>query len=135
MSGGVPEELVETFSAKPVMSHDGERIAYFYMDDDRWRIRIIPADGGKILQSLDLPASVAERVMRWSPDGEALYYVSTVGDVGNIWSLPLDGASPQPLTNFKSHLLEDFTLSPDGERFAFVRGMEIRDVVLLNNFR
>ncbi len=135
LSGGVPEELVETFSAKPVMSHDGERIAYFYMDDDRWRIRIIPADGGKILQSLDLPASVAERVMRWSPDGEALYYVSTVGDVGNIWSLPLDGASPQPLTNFKSHLLEDFTLSPDGERFAFVRGMEIRDVVLLNNFR
>ncbi len=135
LSGGAPEQLIETYSARPVMSRDGKRLAYFYMSDGRWRIGIIPADGGKILQSLDVPGSVAERVMRWSPDGEAMYYVSTVGDVGNIWSLPLDGTPPQPMTNFKSHRLEDFTLSPDGERFAITRGTESRDVVLLNNVK
>lgn len=135
LSGGAPEQLLETFSTKPAISHDGKRIAYFYMEDRRWRIGIIPADGGQRLQSLDLPGPVAERVMRWAPDDKALYYVSTVGDVGNLWSLPLDGAQPQQLTNFKSHLLEDFTLSPDGQQFAFTRGTESRDVVLITGFR
>jgi hypothetical protein len=55
--------------------------------------------------------------------------------VGDVWSLSLDGTPPQRLTNFTSHLLGDFTLSPDGERFAFTRGTESRDVVLLNNFK
>ncbi|MCM3869218.1 MAG: winged helix-turn-helix domain-containing protein [Pyrinomonadaceae bacterium] len=135
LSGSEQEQLVETFSSKPAISHDGERIAYFYMEDRRWRIGIIPSGGGKKLQSLDLPASVAERVMRWSPDGKALYYVSIVGDVGNVWSLPLDGKPPQALTNFTSHLLEDFTLSPDGQQVAFTRTTESRDVVLITGFR
>lgn len=135
VSGGTPQQLVETFSSKPAMSHDGKRIAYIYMDADRWRIGVISSDGGKILQSLDLPASMIDHLIRWAPDGEALYYISTVGDVGNVWSLPLNGAPPQQLTNFTSHLLGDFILSPDGERFAFTRGTETRDVVLLNNFR
>jgi tricorn protease-like protein len=64
-----------------------------------------------------------------------LYYISTIGDVGNLWSLPLDGSPPQQLTNFKSHQLGNFILSPDGERVAFWRGTESRDVVLLSNFR
>lgn len=135
MSGGPPEQLVESFATKPAMSQDGKRIAFIYMDADKWRIGIIPADGGKTLQSLDLPATMIEHLIRWAPDGQALYYVSTVGDVGNVWSLPLDGAPPQQLTNFKSHLLGDFALSTDGEHFAFTRGTESRDVVLLNAFR
>jgi TolB protein len=135
LSGGAPEQLVETFATKPAMSQDGERIAYIYMDADKWRVGIIPSDGGKILQSLDLPPTVIEHLIQWAPDGKALYYISTVADVGNIWSLPLDGSAPRQLTSFKSHLLGDFMLSPDGERVAFTRGTESRDVVLLSNFR
>jgi Tol biopolymer transport system component/DNA-binding winged helix-turn-helix (wHTH) protein len=135
LSGGAPEQLVQTFATKPAMSQDGKRIAYIYMDADKWRIGIITADSGKKLQSLDLPATVIEHLIRWAPDGDALYFISTVGDVGNVWSLPLDGTPPQQLTNFTSHLLGDFILSPDGQRIAFTRGMESRDVVILNNSR
>ena len=85
-----------------------------------------PGRRGKILQRLDLPPTVIEHLIRWAPEGEALYYISTVGDVGNVWSLPLDGTPPQQLTNFTSHLLADFILSPDGQLFAFTRGTESR---------
>jgi len=135
LSGGAPEQLGKMFATKPAISPDGKRIAFIYMDADKWRIGIITADGGKILQRLDLPPTVIEHLIRWAPDGEALYYVSTFGDVGNVWSLPLDGTPPQQLTNFTSHLLADFILSPDGQRFAFTRGTESRDVVILNNSR
>jgi Tol biopolymer transport system component/DNA-binding winged helix-turn-helix (wHTH) protein len=134
LSGGASEPLVDTFSAKPAISNDGKRIAYFYMDDSKWRIGIIPAGGGHMLQSLDLPTSVAERVMRWSPDGESLYYVSTIGDVGNVWALPLNGKPPRRVTQFTSQLVEDFTVSPNGGQFAFARSTAIRDAVLLRNF-
>ncbi len=135
LSGGAPEQLVDTFATKPALSQDGKRIAYIYMDADKWRIGIIPADGGKVLQRLDLPATVIEHLIRWAPDGEALYYISTVGDVGNVWSLPLNGTPPQQLTSFTTQLLGDFVLSPDGQRFAFTRGSESRDVVILDNSR
>jgi Tol biopolymer transport system component len=135
LNGGAPEQLVDTFATKPALSQDGKRIAYIYMDADRWRIGIVPADGGKILQRLDLPPTVIEHLIRWSPDGEALYYISTIGDVGNVWSLPLAGTPPKQLTSFTSQLLGDFVLSPDGQRFAFTRGSESRDVVLLDNSR
>lgn len=135
LNGDAPEQLVDTFATKPSLSQDGKRIAYIYMDADRWRIGIVPADGGKILQRLDLPPTVIEHLIRWSPDGEALYYISTIGDVGNVWSLPLDGTPPKQLTTFTSQLLGDFVLSPDGQRFAFTRGSESRDVVILDNSR
>lgn len=44
--------------------------------------------------------------MRWSPDGQALYYVTTVGNVDNVWLLPLDGAPAS------------------GERAAFIKEKE-----------
>ena len=133
LDGGPPEPLVETFSSKPAISNDGRRVAYFYMTDDVWRVGISAARGGKVLQHLDLPASVTERVMRWSADDELLYYVSTVGDVGNLWALPLNGTRPQRVTHFTSHLLEDFVSLRGIEEFAFARRTETRDVVLFTS--
>lgn len=135
LGGGIPEPLIETFATKPVLSNDGTRLAYFFMDEVKWRIGVIPAGGGGMLQSLDVPVSVTERVLRWSPDDDALYYISTIGDVGNVWSLPLDGAPPRPVTTFTSHVLEDFTFSPDRKQLALTRGTTRRDVVLLGNVR
>jgi Tol biopolymer transport system component/DNA-binding winged helix-turn-helix (wHTH) protein len=135
LSGGTPEPLVDTFSSKPVVSNDGERIAYFYLDDDKWRIGILSARDRTILQRLDLPASVAERVMRWAPDDQALYYVNTVGNVGNVWSLPLDGAPAWQLTRFTSQRVEDFQWSPDRHHLSVIRRIESRDAVLLNDVR
>jgi len=135
LNGGTPEQLVDTFSSKPAISNDGERIAYFYMDNEKWQIGIISARDRVKLQSLDLPPAVAERVMRWSPDDRSLYYVNTVGNVGNVWSLPLDGAPARQVTRFTSQRVEDFNLSTANHQLTVIRRIESRDAVLISDRR
>jgi len=134
LGGGVPEPLVDTFSSKPAFSSDGSRLAYFYLTGERWRIGIVPTAGGRLLQDIDVPSGVTERLMRWSPDDRGLYYVSVVGNVGNLWILPLDGAPPRRVTRFLSHRLEDFVLDQHGA-LVLARSTEARDVVLLQSVR
>jgi Tol biopolymer transport system component len=131
LTGGAAQPLIRTFATKPVVSNDGARVAYFYMDEDRWRIAIAAASSGATLQTLDVPEGVTERVMRWAPDDRALLYVATAGDIGNVWTLPLDGGHPTPVTRFTSHLMNDFTFSADGKQVVFARTSARRDAVLL----
>ena len=105
------------------------------MADDKWRLGIISPDGGAPLQSLDVPANLKENVVRWSPDNQSLFYISTVGSVGNIRSLPLDGSQTQPLTHFKSHSIDSFAFSPDNKRLAVASSLTVSDVVLITDER
>ena len=132
IEGGEPVQLTDFYAKWNAISNDG-RISYFYMDDGKWRLGIIPREGGRVLQFLDVPVTLNESPVRWSADDSALIYISTVGNVGNIQSLPLDGSQPYPLTNFKSHGLESFALSPDHKQLAVVRVSRVSDVVLIRN--
>ena len=73
--------------------------------------------------------------VRWSPDGTSIHYVDEQGGVGNLWSQPLDGGPPQPVTRFTTDLMTHFAWSFDGSRLAAARGERRHDVVLLENFR
>lgn len=68
--------------------------------------------------------------MRWSPDGSALDYIDTKGDVSNLWRLPVNGGQPKKLTNWNSDLLFLFAWSPDGKQLAAARGSFATDLVL-----
>lgn len=131
LAGGAPIRLTDFRAKRHAISNDGSRISYFHMAEDKWCIGIISSDGEPMLQRLDVPATLRELVVHWSPDDQGLFYISTVGNVGNVWLLPLDGAEPKPVTNFKSHLLEDFAWSPDGKLLAAVRNTHLSDVVLI----
>ena len=133
LAGGAPIRLTDFRAKYHAISNDGSRISYFFMAEDKWRIGMISSDGGPMLRRLDVPATLRELVVRWSPDDQGLFYVSTVGNIGNVWFLPLDGAEPKPVTNFKSHLLEDFAWSPDGKLLAAVRNTRLSDVVLIES--
>ena len=135
LAGGESVQLTE-FSAKwNAVSTDGSRISYFFMDEGKWRVGIISSEGGSILQRLDVPANLKESVIRWSPDGQSLFYINTVGSIGNIWSLPLDGSQIKPLTNFKSHSIDNFAFSPDKKRLAVARSSTFSNVVLIKDSR
>ncbi len=135
IAGGEPVQLTE-FSAKwNAVSNDGRRISYFFMADDKWRFGIISSEGGSLLQRLDVPSTLKENVIRWSADDQSLFYISRVGSVGNIRSLPLNGSEAKALTNFKSHSIDSFAFSPDKKRLAIARSSTFSDVVLINNAR
>ena len=52
--------------------------------------------------------------LRWSPDNQALTYVVKINSVANIWSQPLAGGDPVPLTDWKSDAIYGFDWAKDG---------------------
>ena len=130
--GGEPVQLTDFYAKWNAISNDGNRISYFFMAEDKWRIGIIGAEGSAIQQRLDVPASLKESEIRWSPDDRSLFYIGTIGNVGNIWNLPLEGGETKQITNFKTHYLEDFAWSPDGTKLAVSRSSTVSDAILIN---
>ena len=64
------------------------------------------------------------------PDGRAICY----RDLSNgIWRQNLSGEAPSRLAGFPDEKSYTFAWSRDGKSFAFVRGREIGDVVLLKD--
>ena len=96
------------------------------------KLAVIAIAGGVLLKVFDLPAGVTFRYgTRWTPDGAAVAYRDWVN---GIWSQPIDGGPPQRLPGLPEEKLFAYSWSPDGKQFAFTRGSEIRDVVVMHNF-
>ncbi|MBP6001861.1 MAG: serine/threonine-protein kinase [Pyrinomonadaceae bacterium] len=132
IDGGTPVQLTDNESSNPVFSPDGKQFACIWWDDpnSQPKIAIIPSTGGKPVKTLTL--SSRGYGLRWMPDGRSIAYIVDNGNVGNIWSQPIDGGTPKQITNFTSERMGSFDLSPDGKQFVFMRGTETRDVVLIS---
>jgi Tol biopolymer transport system component len=119
-----------------VASPDGMHLAVdtWYEAEGRWRVDIVPVDGGDPIQTLDL---LYEDSLTWSPDGSALLYHHRVAGVGNVWSMPLGGGEPEQLTHFEEagNSIGGLVMSPDGKTLVVGAGRTTQDIVLLENFR
>ena len=133
LTGGESAPLTDFRAKWAAISTDANRVSYLQMADNKWRMGVISVEGSAMQQRVDVPADLAESTIYWSLDNQALFYIAAVGSVGNIKSLPLNGSPAKPLTNFTSHLLADFSLSPDGKRLAVTRTLSLSDVVLIEN--
>jgi Tol biopolymer transport system component len=133
VSGGEPVKLTDFRAKWGAISTDGKQISFFQMKDDKWQICLIGADGGAISNRIDVPPIQRENTIRWSPDNRNLQFIGVNGNVGNIWSLPLDGSPPKQETNFDSHWLDDFLPSPDKKKFALARRLSVSDMILISN--
>src|SRR5262249_25029404 len=107
---------------------------YLKMNETRRRVEaaLIPFAGGepiKVFPNMPVPDYL---LLRWSPDGQALHYIYTIDGASNIWSQPLDGSSPRPITHFKTDTIFRFAWSLDGKTLALDRGATISDVVLFH---
>jgi serine/threonine protein kinase/Tol biopolymer transport system component len=133
--GGPPVQI--TFAGiilRPVVSPDRTKIACTFRTDesDRWKIAILPFDGGEPLQTFALPYPY-NQIIRWTPDSRAITYLDKVNGVHNLWRQPIDGSAPTQITNFDSDLIMQYGwLTP--EELIMARGGRRRDIVLLRNF-
>jgi Tol biopolymer transport system component len=137
IDGGQPVQLTDYWTVLPTISPDGKLIAAGYLDEQQMaHLAIIPSLGGRPTRLLAF-ASAADAVVGfgWTPDSSALVYAQKRNGVSNVWSQPINGDSPKPLTNFKSDLIFRFALSPDGRQLVLARGTQTRDVVLIRDFR
>jgi eukaryotic-like serine/threonine-protein kinase len=137
IDGGEPIQLTRQTSLYPAVSPDGKVIACYYQDEQTKRmvIAMIPFTGGdpvKLFKEMPLPDS---GILRWTPDGRSLTYILTRDGVSNIWLQPLEGGQPKQLTNFKEDQIFRLAWSREGKYLAFDRGITIKDIILISDFR
>jgi Tol biopolymer transport system component len=140
IEGGPSLPAIETFAMRPEVSPDGKYVAYFYMEEaeragTQWRIGVASLEDGSLVKFFRIAATARVRRVRWTPDGEALTYVNTVGGAANVWRQPFAGGAPRRITNFGAGQIETFAWSPAGKYLAVERPTLISDVALLSDFR
>jgi Tol biopolymer transport system component/DNA-binding winged helix-turn-helix (wHTH) protein len=137
--GGRAIELNDRLWMWPAISPDGKWIAGFYADKrlstqtEADSLAVISSDGGRPSKVIPMPPSVSVSAIRWSRDGRQLTYVDDGKDGDNIWSQPLSGGAPHQVTHFRGASLFDFDWSPDGKQLVFAQGIQVRDVVLIQD--
>jgi Tol biopolymer transport system component/DNA-binding winged helix-turn-helix (wHTH) protein len=124
IEGGASEKVSDATVAYPSISADGRSIVAGLGT----RLVIFPIHGGAPAREFELTRfGTPTGNTRWSPDGKAIAY----RDRGyGYWLQPLDGSEPQRMKDLPKEKFYNFAWSKDGKQFAFVRGQEIRDVVL-----
>jgi eukaryotic-like serine/threonine-protein kinase len=132
LDGGEPVQLTDYYAIRPAISPDGSRVAFFYIAKEKWSIGIVSSDGGAIEQNFEVPDGLLERLLRWSPDGQSLFYIANKGNVGNVWSLPLDSQLPKQVTKFDSQLLVNFVPAQSGKKSILTRTVKLSDMVILS---
>jgi Tol biopolymer transport system component/DNA-binding winged helix-turn-helix (wHTH) protein len=128
--GGEPIRITEKSAEWARFSPDGKMIAYGFNADGKTKIAVISSEGGEPFKSFDVPRTANLRLgIHWTPDGAGVTYRDWAN---GIWKQPLDGGEPQRLEGLPAEKLYAYGWSRDGKQFAFSRGTEIRDVVLIN---
>ncbi len=75
--------------------------------------------------------SLSARKIRWTIDSKNIAYATEINQAANVWLQPTAGGEPRRLTNFSTEQIFDFGWSPDGKRFAVIRGAWNNEVLLL----
>ena len=133
-SGGDPALVADNLD-RGIVSPDGTLIAGVLATADRAQaIAVVPVAGGPpvyISPTVGFPTGSSS--MTWSPDGRSVLYNTT--ERMNVWSQAIAGGPPEKITSFTDETIFRFALSRNGKQLALVRGRQIRDALLISNFR
>jgi Tol biopolymer transport system component len=137
LKGGAAVQLTDVDSISPVISPDGKLVAYFIREKDKpLRLGVISIDGGQPIKTFELPNTASSGPgLAWNKAGNGILFVNTLGTTSNIWTQPMDGTKPTPLTTFKEFQIAAFALNAEGTRLAIARGSRNQNVVLLKTLR
>lgn len=130
IDGSTPEILNDKETSWLSFSPDSKYFAASYKTD-KYRLAIFEAATNQIIRQFDLPKNATMSIgSRWSPDSRAVAYRDRND---GYWLQAIEGGEPQKMEGLPKEKFYNFAWSKDGQQFAFVRGQEIRDVVLIRN--
>jgi len=134
IEGGAPVRLTDKSAFWPWVSPDNKWVACEYAaSPGETQLAIIPSAGGPPAKIFKVAPSANFRYgIRWTPDGQAVTYRDWVS---GIWRQPIDGGAPERIPGLPQEKIFPYAWSRDGKLFAFTRGTEIRDVVLISDSR
>ena len=136
IDGGESVRVIDGPADCPKVSPDGKLLACAYFDravSPHTQLAILSMDDFKLLYHFDLaPHATFNNGLHWSPDGSAVIYRNFLG---GLWRQPLTGGTSEKLAGAPDKRIYYFDWSRDGKQFAMAYGDEIRDAVLITNFR
>ncbi len=133
IDGGDPVRLIEGNAGIPVVSPDGQTIAYLDSPEGHTpRVTVMPFAGGPAIKTFDIPKTYT---LRWTPDSREILFSKPEGGIANIWRQPLSGGKPTQVTRFNSDQILDFDLSRDGSQIALTHLRLDSDVMLIRDVR
>jgi Tol biopolymer transport system component len=133
--GGNAVQLTDVDSISPIISGDGKLVAYFINEKGKaLRLGVTSIDGGTPLKTIELPSTTFSGAgIAWNKTNKGVLFVNTLGTTSNVWTQPIDGSKPTPLTAFREFQIAAFALNAEGTRLAVARGSRNRNVVLIKN--
>ena len=102
---------------------DGEHLAFVLRNTDFagnkgqldiWTVRVDGREHRRLTAH-----EAADQTPRWSPDGKAIYFLSTRSGSSQIWRIDTSGGEAQQVTSFALDV-DDFVLAPDGRIVAAI---------------
>lgn len=125
INGGEAETLTESRASWGAASPDGKFLATGY----EGKLAVFDTNTMAILNKFDMPKTGTVYLgVRWTPDSAAIIYRDRYD---GYWSQGVLGGPPARVDGLPHEMLYNFSYSKDGKQFAFVRGLEVRDVVLI----
>lgn len=132
IDGGETEILNDKETSWLSFSPDGKYFAASYKTD-KYRLAIFDAQTNQVVKQFDLPKNATLSLgSHWSPDSRAVAFRDWND---GYWLQPIAGGEPHKMEGLPKEKLYNFAWSKDGKQFAFVRGQEIRDVVLFRHLK
>lgn len=110
----------------PQLAPDAARIVFQLRTTDleankgRFDLWIVGVEGAGLRRLTTDPA--ADTNPRWSPDGKAIYFLSTRSGSSQVWRIAADGGEAERITDLPLDA-GSLTVSPDGTRIAV--GLEV----------
>jgi len=132
IDGGEAQRLTDASVSWPWISPDSKLIACEYATgNNQSQLAVLSIDDGHLTKLFEIPPQANFRyAIRWTANGKSITYRDWSK---GLWRQPLDGGPPQQVDGLPDEKIYSNSWSRDGKLFAFTRGVEMRDVVLITN--
>jgi WD40 repeat protein len=132
-SGGAPVKLGVKPMLRPVATPRSSYIACEIADqpnDDTRRLAIFDPVGQKVIRSF--PDAQSPFWVGWKPDASAIFYLTARDNYANVWLQNISGSPARPLTHLAEQRIFAAAWCPDGDRLAYLRGVDLQEIHLLS---
>lgn len=134
-----PKPITETPVNWITISPDGSKFAGLTMEPGLpMKLSIFLTKTGQIIDNFNIVGQAGDPtfppILRWTPDGKSIAYISTENEVSNIVIQSLQQRTVKKLTDFSADRIFAFDFSRDGNTIAFARGVARNKLLLFEGF-